>query len=410
MKIASIDIKEFRQFKNLKLDLIYPKGHEKAGEPLDKVCIIGQSGTGKTNLLELIYGRTLIPFQGGYFEQFTKSKFGFTDKTGAIEVFDFDKTYSSSLSVKKPDIYFFPIQLKSPLNTTHNEGENHKLIHSYTSEKLWKDKIQDYQEHANERSKFVFAVSNAFGKKSQEEVQQLIVEKENWEKENPNPLDEIAALLDPIISKFGLNARMDITSLKQLEFISLIDKDGDEVPQNLWSTGTNQIIYKTYPLFALKPENAIILIDEPENSLYPDIQTEIIEHYTRLAPTSQFFFATHSPIIASCFEPWEIVELKFNEDGEVFRELYYQGENHIDNYFVDPRYLSVNSILLNIFDYNINPFRYKQLIELAKIDDKLQGLKQNGKGPENVDKIKDLIEQYNALANKLDWEIEYAKD
>ena len=50
MKISRIKIKNLQQFKDLELDLTYPKGHDKAGEPLDKVCIIGQSGTGKTTL------------------------------------------------------------------------------------------------------------------------------------------------------------------------------------------------------------------------------------------------------------------------------------------------------------------------------------------------------------------------
>jgi len=54
MKIISLDIKNYKQFTNLKLDLTYPKGHQKKGEPLDKICIIGQSGTGKTNLLKMI--------------------------------------------------------------------------------------------------------------------------------------------------------------------------------------------------------------------------------------------------------------------------------------------------------------------------------------------------------------------
>ncbi|MCX6582484.1 MAG: AAA family ATPase [Candidatus Aminicenantes bacterium] len=54
MKIARIELKDFNQFKHVTLDLTYPRGHEKAGEPLDKVCIIGQSGTGKTSLLRLI--------------------------------------------------------------------------------------------------------------------------------------------------------------------------------------------------------------------------------------------------------------------------------------------------------------------------------------------------------------------
>jgi GTPase SAR1 family protein len=54
MKITKIDITEYQQFKNFVLDLTYPEGHAKAGQPLDKVCFIGQSGTGKTTLLNLI--------------------------------------------------------------------------------------------------------------------------------------------------------------------------------------------------------------------------------------------------------------------------------------------------------------------------------------------------------------------
>lgn len=51
MKISKIEIKDFHQFKDFTLDLTYPQGHEKEGKPLDKVCFIGQSGTGKTTVL-----------------------------------------------------------------------------------------------------------------------------------------------------------------------------------------------------------------------------------------------------------------------------------------------------------------------------------------------------------------------
>jgi predicted ATP-dependent endonuclease of OLD family len=54
MKISQIDIKDYNQFKNLTLDFTYPKGHQKEGKPLDKICFLGQSGTGKTSLLNVI--------------------------------------------------------------------------------------------------------------------------------------------------------------------------------------------------------------------------------------------------------------------------------------------------------------------------------------------------------------------
>lgn len=50
MKIDQIKIKGFNQFDDFELDLTYPKGHHKEGQPLDKICFIRQSGTGKTTL------------------------------------------------------------------------------------------------------------------------------------------------------------------------------------------------------------------------------------------------------------------------------------------------------------------------------------------------------------------------
>lgn len=54
MKIRSLNIDSFRHLQNLKFDFTYPEGHIEAGTPLNKICIIGQSATGKTSVLELI--------------------------------------------------------------------------------------------------------------------------------------------------------------------------------------------------------------------------------------------------------------------------------------------------------------------------------------------------------------------
>ena len=54
MRITQLHLDNFQQFNQLSLNFTYPEGHEKAGQPLDKICFIGQSGTGKTTLLNLI--------------------------------------------------------------------------------------------------------------------------------------------------------------------------------------------------------------------------------------------------------------------------------------------------------------------------------------------------------------------
>ena len=54
MKVSELYIEKYHQFESFALNLTYPEGHTKAGKPLDKICLIGQSGTGKTSLLEIL--------------------------------------------------------------------------------------------------------------------------------------------------------------------------------------------------------------------------------------------------------------------------------------------------------------------------------------------------------------------
>jgi len=131
MKIASIDIQEFRQFKNLTLDLTYPKGHDKAGEPLDKVCIIGQSGTGKTNLLELIYGRTFrLKENGHYYPEFVNNKFIFKNYDKSC-TFDFNNHFSLKWNDYETNFYLDATRLKSPFNSTSNPHTNNFVFPLY---------------------------------------------------------------------------------------------------------------------------------------------------------------------------------------------------------------------------------------------------------------------------------------
>ena len=50
IKICKLIIKDFEQFKDIELDFTDPK----TGEPLDKICLIGRNGTGKSKLLKII--------------------------------------------------------------------------------------------------------------------------------------------------------------------------------------------------------------------------------------------------------------------------------------------------------------------------------------------------------------------
>lgn len=54
MHLSRLILKNYRQFKFIDLDLSYPVGHPNEGNPLEKVCLIGKNGTGKTTLIDFI--------------------------------------------------------------------------------------------------------------------------------------------------------------------------------------------------------------------------------------------------------------------------------------------------------------------------------------------------------------------
>ncbi|HAK78517.1 MAG TPA: hypothetical protein DCM71_16795 [Runella sp.] len=419
MKVKSLSIKDFNQFKDFELDLTYPAGHPKAGLPLDKVCIIGQSGTGKTSLLLFLKNLYSFFFQTTFFyesdqeEQLHLQKYSnLLPKTFSLLIDDNtlidDRTVNSIskgiASFQENDNIFsylyFPTHGELPdLDTTQLTFDN-----------FWSEIAQDIQKYQESEIQKRIELSRIIESSSNQDILQKEKQKfEDWRQHNPNPLYDIAEkFLDSILNRFNLQIKKELNFTKKEDIgtIRIETLQGQEVPFNAWSTGTKQLITRVLPLYAKRPKNFLLLFDEPEQSLYPDIQTEIIDVITnpKLSTDCQFFFATHSPLIASCFEPWEIVELKFRPDGTVYRELYYDAEkgNHVDNYTIDPRYLRWDSILTRLFDLDkdSNDARTRKLMELATLRSKIQ----KSKGKLSVEEREKLQVQFERLAELLDWE------
>ncbi|MCU0288256.1 MAG: ATP-binding protein [Acidobacteria bacterium] len=429
MKLSGIKLKNYYQFKNVEIDLTYPIGHEKAGQPLDKVCFIGQGGTGKTSLLRLIkwfisldrdIGKNLvlpIPRVPGSIQ------IDFKVDHLAYMIFNIEKSpfiqynWPNNLNEEsfryfliehyekvKPILINFPTELlwgkNPPLPQNINisgQGERSEPVENQSTidfavedvTAYWESILKDIRNHRAQELFFKNKLTDATITKDgsppdKKKIKKLEQEYRKWQSENPSPLDILAnECLDPLLLNLGLKVKRDIDlmSIQNLGFIALQNIDGEDIPFDFWSTGTRQLVQTVIPLYQLKPGNAVILIDEPERSLYPDIQAGIIDTYMKLAPGSQFFFATHSPIIASAFEPWEIVELKFDKTKRcVYRELDYEGENHVDNYRNYPDYLRWDSILQRLFDLEEegSEKRIAALNELTDIELRIEKLKKEG--------------------------------
>ncbi len=449
MKITKLSIKNFHQFKDLEVDLTYPKGHKKEGEPLDKVCFIGQSGTGKTTLLKLIGGHTYTI--GKLFKEYNHEDFKdvfitkkfkeystnvrvriSADENNApsntytwsnykkldekIDFEDIIKIEEDYLDKIKTQFIYFPADLK--FDTSENKKRNiadKKVIDfsEYNLGDVWSIVLNEIQKYREKLLVFKQNIANVAQEENVdiEKIQKEIKKLERWQKKEKNPIISLAKeCLDYLLNYFNLslNTEFEFQQLSDLNFIGVIDKEGNKVPASLFSTGTKQVIFSAVPLYLLKPEDALILFDEPERSLYPNIQKILIDYYTKLAKNSQFFFATHSPIIASSFEPWEIVELKFDKNGKVYQDLYYDKnkERHVDNYTIIPSYLTYDLMLNKVFDLTQthSTERSEKITEVLMLRNRVK-VHQN-KGTLNTEKGKKDYENYKDLASKLFWDFE----
>ena len=104
----------------------------------------------------------------------------------------------------------------------------------------------------------------------------------------------------------------------QIEFV-IKDNFNIRITLDDLSSGTRQLMYKLLPLYFEKDNlnDTFLFIDQPEDALFPDLQKQIIDIYTGLGQNNQYFFATHSPLIAMSFEPSEIFALDFDSNNKV---------------------------------------------------------------------------------------------
>jgi len=441
MKISRLRIQDFCQFQNLDLDLTYPQGHEKAGQPLDKICIIGQNGTGKTTILNIINdfyidsleGKSIYIADKIYPEIANgKAMITYTDDNTIYSasrfteynaiVIDFIEYNNDGISGRRLDLnkmLYFPFGMNSTYIATQIAyEEQHEITikqNLKTIEKYYYATptiMQAFEE-------YTFSVSKEYQKNSADFKLQLVKkielgekidileELKKWQAENPNPLLKEAEYLDKLINKFHLRTKTILDRVSELNSIQLESMVSHEtIPYEKLSSGTRQILNVARPLYHLLVPNAIVLMDEPETSLYPDLQRDIIPYYTNLREDLdgqvQYFFSTHSPIVASSFDPWEIIDLEFDENGFVKRHLYYEGENHIDNYTIHPKYLRWDSILSRIFDLKVsgNELREDKIFDLANLRSRINYLQKQGRTEEEIAPI---VKEYKQLLKMMDW-------
>jgi AAA ATPase domain len=373
------DWKHFQNFDlDLRYPADY-KDPSKRGKPLDRVCFIGRNGTGKTSILDLLKFtieenlKRVVPkkyttdlplvsvdclFSSG--EKFTQS-FSVDTKQRMFVPYE---VVEEQIYVKNKLVHHHLVSLNGDLNFEHVPLA--ELVDYYENKEKkdfeWVDKRNI--ENPFETQFPVFSSFNMrmlseamrrrfirrsflFQKYAERNQQKTYLELNNWLDEFCPPfLSEIAALWNQILAPAKLFLDIDNTKVPEVgdqsfRFVIKHSKSGQEVNLEELSTGMREFMLKIASIFLYyqermeHPKNEAFLkngesttipspffslfMDEPENGLFVDMLYNYFDNYLNfITPeNTQLFVATHSPIIASQFEPEERVILYFDEDGNV---------------------------------------------------------------------------------------------
>jgi hypothetical protein len=149
---------------------------------------------------------------------------------------------------------------------------------------------------------------------------------ENFQSDHPDVLEGIAALWNRILEPVGLEfdyrrAKRPVQLNDNLEAFVNLSASGERIDYNAISSGIRNFIFRLGHVYSLyfqrQVRRGFLLVDEPENCLHPDFLYDLIDIYFGIIHNTQFFVATHNPIIAAQFRPQERIILEFDSKARV---------------------------------------------------------------------------------------------
>ncbi len=415
MKLCKLYIPDYQQFKNFELDLTHPQ----TGAPLEKVCLIGPNGTGKSTLLELMIrfikephmrfldkGAVEIEFQkerllcvanhigwqvpvgvsGAHavgdayiylkakatqesewqadlfnqpsFEAYTKDHLRVTQSPEYKHLMQkyapyinpeqqattyqnlYLQDHSLSQSNLSPDLLVYarsesqhnpfldlkdvPVASVDQALELLNTFPYYHEVSPETSSDFWKTLIYHLKLREKQREEYERQPENL-----EKTKRQLI---EEFDSQHPDILKKLGQLWNEILAQAGLE--LDLEHISQpvqlndnLKAYIRLKKTGEAIPYHKLSTGIRNFLFRLGHIYSLfferEIERGFLFVDEPENSLFPDLLLNLPQRYRDLTQdksgkqNTQLFMATHHPLIAAQFEPYERFILNWKEDGSV---------------------------------------------------------------------------------------------
>ncbi len=361
IKITKLSIKNHQQFQDFEIDFC-----DANGEPLDRICLIGKNGTGKTTILKLLRDFTqlinqIIPSS----PQVWECQFDFKiyyQYEGPIEV---EHWILWNKGISSPILYFGRVE-KGKENIVNFTTETYfkyffnvlfaYFIHSDLTADFYEHKLPKTNLHealklnfedeaktvdisAKDKSINSFwrllihnlqARRNLFDQYLRQNEDKTVKEvRESFDKKNPSILVGLAEIWDKILSIAGLEfdynkVTLPATNADNLEAFVKVKNTDKYLNYNELSTGIRDFMFKIGYLYSLyfqgtkdNENNCFLFMDEPENGLYADFLYNYMSNYLPFVKNTQLFMATHSPILAAEFEPHERRILYFDDEHKV---------------------------------------------------------------------------------------------
>lgn len=362
MKIRKLKLSKYKIFDDLELDFT-----DENDKTLNTIVFAGINGTGKTTLLEFIVKilYNVEPFFLNHFE-FVELEVELSD----LELMEFGN-YIDKISLDNDDVQY--VVIKGNIVTVWSEYETNfqglEILRKILDFNYKKEKTSfkicyfyDHLKYYSVKSKDLVRTTNfELFYKDLENYFQHIISSQVFKNRNITGgelIDKFIFEINNILKGIKLNSKIADIIDNKLVFESL---NGNKISFLNLSAGEKQIYYRAIYLNALDLENSIILVDEPELSLHPSWQNEIVKLYQNVGKNNQVFVSTHSPQVIGSVKPENIFLLKPENDRIVVKQPKY-SKGH-----------SINYVLSEIMDTN-----YRDTATNKKVEQYLEFIR-NGK-------------------------------
>ena len=303
MEIKKIEIKNNKILKDISIDF------EKNGKIIDTIVVAGSNGSGKTTFLESIWN---------YFLEISEYRRDILEKVDITFNDDFEKlkeldiirhlkyanydekndikTYKETVSLFKvlPKLIYIPTEIN--FSEVKTETTNFYKEYSFFN-------IVDFNMIKDIPSYIVSRIMYILGQN--ENLTMLEARKKRTEE------------INGIFNILELDVKLKRISKDGKNMPIFENSQGEEFNINKLSSGEKQLFLRTLSIKMLEPEDSIILIDEPELSLHPKWQQQIIKVYQSIGKNNQIIVATHSPHILGSVHSENIIILSKNEENKI---------------------------------------------------------------------------------------------